>query len=151
MNLEDHLGDVVAKARAMSNVTAAAAANAAGISEVELAVLEASGEVSKRPDFRSLAGLIGLDGDKLQGIADGWLPLEKDLGLWRELRVVTTTNGSMAVNCYLVWDEVSREAALFDTGWDAHPIREIMAENQLHRFSPSTPQQRAGFSLPIVY
>jgi len=25
----------------------------------------------------------------------------------------------MAVNCYLVWDEVSREAALFDTGWNA--------------------------------
>jgi glyoxylase-like metal-dependent hydrolase (beta-lactamase superfamily II) len=37
----------------------------------------------------------------------------------------------MAVNCYLVWDEVSREAALFDTGWEAPPILRLLQENQL--------------------
>jgi len=37
----------------------------------------------------------------------------------------------MAVNCYLVWDEVSREAALFDTGWDAAPIFKIIDEEKL--------------------
>jgi hydroxyacylglutathione hydrolase len=35
------------------------------------------------------------------------------------------------VNCFLVWDEVSREAALFDTGFDAKPILDCIAENRL--------------------
>jgi hydroxyacylglutathione hydrolase len=35
------------------------------------------------------------------------------------------------VNCYLVWDEVTREAALFDTGWDAKAIFDLVDENQL--------------------
>ena len=40
VNLEDHIGDVIRKARAMSNVTPAAAANAAGVSESELGKIE---------------------------------------------------------------------------------------------------------------
>jgi hydroxyacylglutathione hydrolase len=35
------------------------------------------------------------------------------------------------VNCYLVWDEVTREAALFDTGWDAKPVFDLVDEHQL--------------------
>jgi hydroxyacylglutathione hydrolase len=35
------------------------------------------------------------------------------------------------VNCYLVWDEVTREAALFDTGWDAAPIFGLIDRNGL--------------------
>jgi hydroxyacylglutathione hydrolase len=72
-----------------------------------------------------------VDPDKLQGIAQGWLPSPKDLGTWRELRCLNTTDGSMAVNCFIVWDEVSREAALFDTGWDARAVRDIISENEL--------------------
>jgi glyoxylase-like metal-dependent hydrolase (beta-lactamase superfamily II) len=37
----------------------------------------------------------------------------------------------MAVHCYLVWDEVTRDAALFDTGWSAEAIFELIDENQL--------------------
>ncbi len=54
-----------------------------------------------------------------------------DLSVWRELRVFTTAGDGMAVNCYLVWDEVTRDAALFDTGFDAKPILNCIAENQL--------------------
>ena len=43
----------------------------------------------------------------------------------------TTTSEGTTVNCYLVWDEVSRAAALFDTGFDAKPILDCIAENQL--------------------
>ena len=68
---------------------------------------------------------MGLHPGKLEAIAGGWLPSVKDLGGWRELRCLTTTAGGMAVNCYLVWDEVSREAALFDTGWEAAPVAEL--------------------------
>jgi len=48
VNLEDHLGDIIGKARAMSGVSTAAAAGAAGVSETELSALEATGQTGKR-------------------------------------------------------------------------------------------------------
>jgi len=131
MHLEDHLGDIIHKARAMSRTPAAAAARAAGLTEAELARLEESGEVQGKSNWGALAELVGLHPGKLEAIANGWLPAEKDLSAWRELRCVTTTAGGMAVNCYLVWDEVTREAALFDTGWEARSVAELVAGNQL--------------------
>jgi len=65
----------------------------------------------------------------------------------------------MTVNCYLVWDEVSREATLFDTGWNAEPILALIAENQLqlkHIFLTHTHEDhiaalgRSGKSSPKV-
>ncbi len=131
MNLEDHAGDIIRKARAMSRVSTAAAARAAGLTEAELTMLEESGQAPKKTNLAALAELIGLNPAKLEAVANGWVPGEKDLGTWRELRCLTTTAGGMAVNCYLVWDEVSREAALFDTGWDASPVARLITENQL--------------------
>jgi hydroxyacylglutathione hydrolase len=155
VTLEDHLGDIIRKARAMSGVSASAAANAAGISEAELSVLEEIGfarwgETPGEPiladghhgsrgrsphqhkiNFSSLATLIGLNATKLEGIANNWLPSEKDLSGWHELRVFTTPSNNMTVNACLVWDEVTRDAALFDTGFDAKPILDCIAENRL--------------------
>ena len=131
MNLEDHVGDIIRKARAMSKVSAGAAARAAGLTEAELALLEETGEVRGSPNLLAVAELTGLRSAKLEAIAKGWLPSSKDLSIWRELRCITTTSGGMAVNCYLVWDEVSREAALFDTGWEADPVAELISRNQL--------------------
>ena len=131
MILEDHLGDIIGKARAMSGVSAATAAAAAGIPETELSALEATGQPGRRPDFAALANLIGLNPAKLEAIANGWHPAEKDLSLWREIRVFTTAGDGLTVNCYLVWDEVTREAALFDTGLDARPILDTITAEQL--------------------
>jgi hydroxyacylglutathione hydrolase len=131
VNLEDHLGDVIRKARAMSGISAAMAAGAAGISETELSALEETGQAVRRPDFQALAGVIGLNAAKLEGIADGWLPAEKDLSPWRELRVFTTAGEGVTVNCFLVWDEVTRDAALFDTGFDAQLIQDTVAAEGL--------------------
>jgi hydroxyacylglutathione hydrolase len=131
MNLEDHLGDIIRKARAMNNVSTSAASNAAGISESELTSLEESGRFAKKINFVTLAPLIGLNATKLEAIANGWLPSQKDLSIWREVRVLTSSGDGLTVNCYLVWDEVTRDAALFDTGLDAKPILDCIAENQL--------------------
>ena len=106
----------------MSSVSAAAAARETGLSDSDLATLESTGKPPKQLDYLKLAELIGLDAGKLSGIAAGWLPAATDLCRWRELRCVTTSDGEMAVNAYLAWDEVTREAALFDTGWDAVPV-----------------------------
>jgi hydroxyacylglutathione hydrolase len=131
MGLEDHAGDIIRKARGMSNVPASAAARAAGLTESELEDLEGTGQAPKRLDCAALGRAIGLDGGKLERIVGGWTPSEKDLGIWRELRCISTTDGDMAVNCYFIWDEVSRDAALFDTGWDAQPVIQLIADNQL--------------------
>ena len=115
----------------MSNVTPAAAAAAAGLSESELTALEETGKSARRPNFAALAPLLGLNAAKLEAIAGGWLPVPADLTLWREIRVITTTADGCTVNCYLIWDEVNREAALFDTGLDAKPVLEIIAAEGL--------------------
>jgi glyoxylase-like metal-dependent hydrolase (beta-lactamase superfamily II) len=131
VTLEDHLGDILRKARNAAKVTAEAAARAAGLSERELSDLENSGKFIKHPNFSAIAELLGLHPGKLQDIANGWPPQQPDLSLWRELRSIATTRGGNTVNCYLVWDEVSREAALFDTGWEAEPILDLLEENRL--------------------
>lgn len=133
MNLEDHLGDIISKARGMNNVSAAVAAKAAGISESDLSALEKSGNTpGHATNFAGLAKATGLDSQKLEAIAKGWLPAEKDLGIWRELRAFTTEDDGTTVNCYLVWDEVTRDAALFDSGLDARPVLDCITKNGLN-------------------
>ena len=132
MNLEDHTGDIVRKARGMTNVSADAAAKAAGISDNELSALEETGNTGGRTiNYAALGKAVGLSPQKLEGIAKGWQPRKPDLGAWRELRAFTTAGEGMTVNCYLVWDEVTREAALFDTGLDARPVLNCITENSL--------------------
>jgi hydroxyacylglutathione hydrolase len=129
MNLEDHAGDVIRKARAMTGVSAEAVAKAACLNAEELAALEDSGKCARKPDFRALASLVGLNGAKLEMLANGWLPAPTDTGAWREFRQITTTRGGNTVHCYLVWDEVTREAALFDTGFEAEAVFKVLEEN----------------------
>ncbi len=131
MNLEDHLGDIIRKSRKAANVSAEAAARAAGLTEAELGALEETGIIQKKPNFAAVAPMIGLHPGKLAELAAGWLPSEKDLGIWRELRRIQTTEDGMSVNSYLVWDEVSREGAIFDTGFEAAPAIAMIEENKV--------------------
>jgi glyoxylase-like metal-dependent hydrolase (beta-lactamase superfamily II) len=131
MNLEDHLGDIIRKARTMSSVFPSDAASAAGISESELSALEDSGKSSAKINFAALGKILGINPQKLESIAGGWLPAAMDLSQWREIRVFTTAGEGLTVNCYLIWDEVTRDAALFDSGIDAKPILDCIAAEQL--------------------
>lgn len=130
MSLEDHVGDVIRKAREMAGVSAAAAAQALGIRLEELQALEARGECGRRLDYTPLGRLLALDGARLARLAEGWHPAEPDLGQWRQLRQLTSGAG-MAVHCYVVWDEATRDAALFDTGYDAAAILELLRQEGL--------------------
>ncbi len=131
MNLEDHAGDVIRKARLMAKIEPAVAARAAGLGEADYATLEDTGQSAQRPDYAALARLLKLDGMKLEAVANGWLPVAVDLSRWRHLRWLSTEGRGMIVHSYLVWDEVTREAALFDTGWDATEAFRLIEENQL--------------------
>jgi hydroxyacylglutathione hydrolase len=130
MALEDHVGDVLAKARAASGLDLADVAAVSGLGREAYAAWEEGGKGVGTPNWEGLAVKLGLDGGRLSRLAGGWEPAERDLCLWRELRKITTERG-MAVNCYLVWDEVTREAALFDTGWDAMPALKLVEEHGL--------------------
>lgn len=131
MNLEDHLGDIIRKGREARGIEPAAAAQAAGIAPDAYKELEASGKPQGKINFPALAGAVGLNATKLEGIARGWTPAGPDLSQWRELRQITSSANGIEVHCYLAWDEVSRDAALFDTGWDAAPIFQLIEENGL--------------------
>jgi hydroxyacylglutathione hydrolase len=130
VNLEDHVGDIVRKARAAAGVSREAAADAAGWTVHELEEVEENGLSDSGANLSALASLIGLDSAKLERIARGWMPAVPEVSRWRELRQITTKQ-RLEVNCYLVWDEVTREAALFDTGWQLEPIARLVADHQL--------------------
>jgi glyoxylase-like metal-dependent hydrolase (beta-lactamase superfamily II) len=129
--MEDHLGDILSKARAASDLDPSAAARAAGLTLAEWNILEQTGLPPRPLPFPVLGPTLGLDPAKLERIARGWQPAPADLSLWRELRQITTTAFANTVNCYLAWDEGSREAALFDTGWNAAPVLRMLQENHL--------------------
>lgn len=131
MTLEDHHGDVLFKARISAGLHPAEVATATGLSLTAYQQLEQSGQCEGSPDYPAAAKLLGLDGAKLARLAAGWLPLAVDPGRWRQLRMISTSGSGMTVNCFLVWDEATRAAALFDTGWDGAPVLQLADEHQL--------------------
>jgi len=90
MTLEDTVGDIIRKARQSAQVSAEAAARAAGLSVPEFGSLEDTGKASREPDYAGVAKLVGLDGGKLKRMAEGWLSGDISLSAWRELRQITT-------------------------------------------------------------
>jgi hydroxyacylglutathione hydrolase len=131
MKLEDHAGDIVRKSRQAAEVPLAIAAHAAGLSETEFAAFEETGVSSWPPNFGVLSPLLGLNPAKMIDFAKGWLPAPIDTRCWRELRCIATAQNGNTVNCYLIWDSGTGEAALFDTGWDADPIFKLINEHQI--------------------
>ncbi|MSU61282.1 MAG: MBL fold metallo-hydrolase [Pedosphaera sp.] len=152
MNLEDHLGDIIRKARIAAKVSSVAAAQAANLAQETYAAIEDTGTSVLDVDLAALASVVGLQPQKLKRIANGWVPAAVDLSLWRELRRITTSCSDYSVNCYLIWDEVTREAALFDTGFEAGPIFQVIDENQIqlrHLFITHTHEDHVAALGPI--
>jgi hydroxyacylglutathione hydrolase len=131
MNLDDSIGDILRKARTSTQTPVETAAAAAGLSVEAYQQLENTGRAPAGIRWLELGARLTLSGARLQRQHDGWKPLPVDLSQWRELRVFTTAGDDLTVNCYLVWDEVTREAALFDTGFEAGPIIAQIEAEQL--------------------
>jgi len=106
MNLEDHLGDVIGKARAMTNVSPATP-RAAGLTEHHWQPSRFRAGPGQ-PNFDACRQILHLNPTKLRRLAAGWKPVEKDLSVWRELRCITSMAQQITVNFTLL-DEVSRE------------------------------------------
>lgn len=131
MGLEDHAGDIVRKARSMAGVSVVDAASAAGLAVDQYRAFERSGNFPPSTKLEELAACIRLNGPKLIGIASGWTPKPVETANWRSLCVFSTSDEDMSVNCFLIWDEATRQAALFDTGFDAQPVGATIAKEQL--------------------
>lgn len=132
MPLEDHAGDVIAKSRKMKGIAVTAVAASAGLSAAELAAYEEDGILKTELQWASVAELLDLDGSKLKRVAQGWVPPLPNLSDWREFRQITTTGPTMDVHAYLVWDEATKDAAIFDTGFDPQPIFDIIEAEGLN-------------------
>ncbi|MGB0582137.1 MAG: MBL fold metallo-hydrolase [Limisphaerales bacterium] len=132
MPLEDHAGDVIAKSRKMKNIPSGEVANAAGLSVDALSVYEDDGILLQELNWRAVAVLLDLDAGKLEAVAKGWVPPVAQLGQWREFRQITTIGPTMDVHAYLVWDEATKEAAIFDTGFDPQPIFDLIEAEELN-------------------
>lgn len=131
MNLEDSIGDILRKARTSNQAPVEAAAQAAGIPVPEYQAFENGGKAPARLRWADLGRLLRINGARLQRQHEGWRPAPANLSRWRELRLVTTQGDDMSVNAFLIWDEVTRDAAVFDTGFDAGPLLALLRENQL--------------------
>jgi glyoxylase-like metal-dependent hydrolase (beta-lactamase superfamily II) len=131
MPLEDHIGDICRKARMHTKTSMELATAAAGVDEASLHAFETDGMEGSVVDIAALADLLGLDVAKAERVAQGWEPAPVDLGGWRELRMVTTSEG-FEVNSFLAWDPNIQEAALFDTGWFADDIFKLIDEQGLN-------------------
>ena len=132
MNLEDSIGDILRKSRISTQSTEEVAAAAGSVSVSAYQEFERTGRAPAGLNWDKLGTLLTLNGLRLKAQHDGWRPAPQDVGGWREFRVITTASDDMTVNAYLVWDEVTLEAAVFDTGFDATPIFQLIDENRLN-------------------
>ncbi len=131
MHLEDHAGDIVRKARTAAKITVEAAARQAGVPVHAYVIFEETGQSAPYPNLGSLARHLNLHPRRLEAIAAGWLPKPVNVNVWHAWQQITTERYGNAVNCYLVWDGNTREAALFDTGWNCDPIIALVREHGL--------------------
>ena len=79
--------------------------------------------------INAMACELKLDSQKLIRLAKKeWCPAPlKIIGL----KQMSSNYGDMIVNAYLIWDEVSRNAWVFDTGTDAQPILKFIEKEKL--------------------
>ena len=87
-----------------------------------------SGEIDENL-INAMACELKLDSQKLiRSAKKKWYPAPLEIvGLKR----ISSTYGNMIVNAYVVWDQVSRNAWIFDTGTDPKPILAFIEEAKL--------------------
>lgn len=122
--LEDFFNDVVGKSQRGLGFTVESLAEKAGVSPAEV---EAAKDGDKNHAvLLKLAAALGLHGPSLVTMAEGgWMPQPVALD---GLAQFNTTYHDMTVNAYLVWDAETGEAAAFDTGATAVPMRRKLDE-----------------------
>ena len=129
--LEDHAGDIERKSRMGLGVSEADVVEVTGLSQKALEQFESEGSVQEEIQWEPLCERLQLHPEKFKSILDGWTPRPLQGESMPQIRQIATDDGGMEVNAYLVWDPDSREAALFDTGWNPDPIKKCIQQEGL--------------------
>ena len=125
--LEDTFADIIGKSQRGLKLGDADLAGRAGISESDLTA--AKDGAFQAATIRALAPVLGLNTEALLAVAAGtYRPTEISL---RGLDGFNTPFGDMTVNNYVIWDDVTKEAAAFDTGADASPLLDFLSQHGL--------------------
>lgn len=130
--LEDHLGDILQKARSGKGLSLADLAGATGILQTQLRKIEDYALIPHQDQLRRLAECLGLDAQKLAAIADGtWAPQPPPHWMQERVILIRGMIGTYPVNGYILYDR-SREAACIDTGYDPEKMLKAITAHQLH-------------------
>jgi hydroxyacylglutathione hydrolase len=125
--LEDFHEDILGKAMRGLGIGKNEMASRLGVEKSEIeAILNGGVEENL---INAMAGELKLDGGKLiRSAKKEWTPVPVEISGSRQM---SSVYGDMIVNAYVVWDEVTRNAWIFDTGTDAQPILGFIEEEKL--------------------
>ncbi len=125
--LEDFYHDILGKAQRGLKLTDSELASRVGLPEEKL--VEIKEGAFDATAVRALAQEMGLNGTALVALGEGtYHPAEISL---KGLAGFNSPFEDMTVNSYVVWDESTKEAAIFDTGADATELLDFLGTHGL--------------------
>ena len=126
-DLEDFHEDILGKAMRGLGIGKNEMAQRLGVEKPGIEAI-LNGEVNEKL-INAMAYELKLDGGKLiRSAKKEWRPAPLEIV---GLKQISSNCGDMIVNAYVVWDEVTRNAWIFDTGTDAQPIIDFTEEEKL--------------------
>jgi hydroxyacylglutathione hydrolase len=126
-DLEDFHEDILGKAMRGLGIGKNEMALRLGVGKPEVEAI-LNGGVDEKLIY-SMAGELQLDGGKLiRSAKKEWCPAPVKLS---GLKQISSDYGDMIVNAYVIWNEMTRNAWIFDTGTDAQPILAFIEEEKL--------------------
>ena len=126
--LEDFHEDILSKAMRGLGIGKNEMAKRVVVEKCEIEAI-LNGEVDEKLIY-AMAKELELDGPNLiSSSKKEWSPVPAEL---IGLKQVSSAYGDMIVNAYVVWDEESKNAWIFDTGTDTQPIFAFIEEKKLN-------------------
>jgi hydroxyacylglutathione hydrolase len=126
-DLEDFHEDILGKAMRGLGIGKNEMAQRLGVGKPEVEAILNGGVDEKL--IHSMVGELQLDGGKLiRSAKKEWCPAPVELS---GLKQISSDYGDMIVNAYVIWNEMTRNAWIFDTGTDAQPILAFIEEEKL--------------------
>ena len=127
IELEDFHEDIIGKAMRGLGVGKSEMAKRTGSERIEVEAI-LSGGVNESL-ICLMADELNLDKDKLlRSARKEWCPSSMEIKSFKQFNLPF---GGMLVNTYLIWDEVTRKAWMFDTGPDAGLINDFIEMKNL--------------------
>lgn len=132
--LEDLFGDIVGKARRGQGISVSGLARKTRFAQDEIEQIEAYELIPNDMRVRILAKELSLDGEKLVGIAKGWMPRNSKNPFVNPVLTIgrLILNVGMEVNSYLLKCNTTGQGALIDVGGQAHRILALIDQMQVN-------------------